>query len=93
MSKLIEPLQRSDDPEEDEVFRMNAPEDYILCTPAAYKSDQSVHERKAVAAERRRLRQQIAELPIPYNAASFGTADWLDFVRRSDILALLGPEA
>jgi hypothetical protein len=44
---MIPRLERSDDPEQDEAFRMNKPEGYVLMTPEAFEMNNLVIRQKA----------------------------------------------
>jgi hypothetical protein len=41
-NQMIPRLERSDDPEQDEAFRMNKPEGYVLMTPEAFEMNNLV---------------------------------------------------
>jgi hypothetical protein len=46
-NQMIPRLERSDDPEQDEAFRMNKPEGYVLMTPEAFEMNNLVIRQKA----------------------------------------------
>lgn len=67
-AERIEPLKRSDDPEQDEVFRMNVPAGYLLMAPEAYQMDMRVARAKE--------REACAKLAEQFNPPGSQIVGW-----------------